>query len=331
MAVKGGDFYVNLGIKGSDKTKADLDSTDNSFKKLKETSLGTKAAILAAFYGLDKLAGAAGQYGLTLSNLSTITGASTKTLQEWAFAAAQAGTTAESFYSSFDKAQDQMFAVLKGGQPPEWFLMMIGMLQKGGFKLDVNSTIKNLQEHPEDLMILNQEFALLPGISAATKKGVLREEGWGDDLIADFMKGVFNFKNLNYAKQFESNDSQIKNLNDTAIAINNFNEAIKSLMNEIFGDTRLVIDLFKLLTKIPLSAKSLIGNPKKYFMNLNSDLAHAVRPQSSSRVVSVQNHTQVNIHGASAGDVRRLKQAVSDVNAMNNAILYNFVSLGKSS
>lgn len=113
------ELFVNIGIKGADKTVGALGDVKGKIGEITTSSLAAKAGILAVLYGLEQLAQGsmnAGQ-GLTLYNAAT--GMSIDKLQEWTHVARHAGMTAGEMEANITGLQDKMNAMQTAGTVPD--------------------------------------------------------------------------------------------------------------------------------------------------------------------------------------------------------------------
>lgn len=113
------ELFVNLGIKGAEKTVGALGSVKKGLSEISSTSLEAKAGILAAVYGFEQMMARSGAMGTTLTNFAAATGLSSKTLQEWQYAARQAGVSGEELMGSVKGVQNSMTQMLLGKGAPE--------------------------------------------------------------------------------------------------------------------------------------------------------------------------------------------------------------------
>jgi hypothetical protein len=108
MPTSAGEFFVNLGIKGSEKSLDALSSVKSSFKSLTSSSLEAKAAIVAAFYELGKATSASGDFGMSIENQSVLLGVAAKTIQAYDLAASDAMGTTIDFGATMGKLQNSL-------------------------------------------------------------------------------------------------------------------------------------------------------------------------------------------------------------------------------
>lgn len=119
-----GEFFINLGIKGADTAGKALGGVKSGLGDVKSMSLEAKAAIIGVVYGLEQLMSHSAQMGTDLTNFNALTGMSTKELQQWQYAARQAGVSGEEMTGSLKAVQNAMTNMLLGKGAPEGMAML---------------------------------------------------------------------------------------------------------------------------------------------------------------------------------------------------------------
>lgn len=119
MSISVGELFVNLGIKGAEKTVGSLGEVSKGLGEIKHMSLEAKAELLAVAYEFEHLMSKSGQTGTSLVNFQALTGLSAETLQRWQYAARQAGDSAEDFEGSLKGVQNSVSNILMGKGAPE--------------------------------------------------------------------------------------------------------------------------------------------------------------------------------------------------------------------
>jgi len=176
-------FFVELGIKGSDKTINAFKSVKNGLGEIKSMSFATKAAIAGALYGLERMMSQSAQLGTGLTNFTALTGLSAKNLQQWQYAARQAGVSSEEFTGNLKGVQSAMTNMLMGKGAPEGMGLLANRV---GFDparaRDTFYVMEQLQKFaqsgvPEDLANnVMKSFGLGEGTIAAMRRNVFRPE-----------------------------------------------------------------------------------------------------------------------------------------------------------
>lgn len=112
------DLFVNIGVKGADKTASALGNVKTSMGDVASTSLAAKAAIAGVLYGLERLMSESGHVGTGLTQFANLTGLSADRLQRWQYLALQSGESAEEMTSSIEGVQKAMTKMLLGQGAP---------------------------------------------------------------------------------------------------------------------------------------------------------------------------------------------------------------------
>lgn len=114
--MKAADLFINIGITGANTVGKTLGGIQGGLKDVASSSLAAKAAILAAFYGLEKLTGWATNKGMELYKFQIATGMSSMELQKWQHALRLAGVSAEETADYITGLQQSMVKLqLEGG------------------------------------------------------------------------------------------------------------------------------------------------------------------------------------------------------------------------
>ena len=212
---KAGDFYVNLGVKGDADTKRKLEDQTDAWDKVKSSSTSAKLAILAVLYGVERMVTTYGVAGQQMVNFSTLTGISTQTLQAYENQAMKVGAANGELTQTFDKLQQQMFAVMKGAKPPDWLLTVTGTLQNMGVKFtpeERNNTAQAWGSHPELMFQRMREFSQNKLLDQWKTFNILREMGYSDNMIAGMKQGFFDKGPLAQGANQAISEQNIKNL-----------------------------------------------------------------------------------------------------------------------
>lgn len=114
-----GDLYVNLGIKGSDKTVGQLADTKKGMGELASMSIEAKAAILATAYAFEQMIATSAKLAQTTVNASTILGLPPSTIDRYHQAGLEVGATNEDIIASFKSLQGISASLKVGGNLPQ--------------------------------------------------------------------------------------------------------------------------------------------------------------------------------------------------------------------
>lgn len=228
------ELFVNLGITGTEKTVGALSNVKKGMGDLSSTSLEAKAAIVGAMYALQRLMSNSAQMGTGLSNFNALTGLSTKSLQQWQYAARQAGVSSEELTGSVKSVQQSMTNMLLGKGAPEG----MGMLaNKVGFdEKRARDTFYVMQKL--------QEFA--KSQPADVGNNVLKSFGLSEGTIAAMRKNVFNPKTLAQAPVYS--EGQIGQLNKVDVAWKNLSAKIEMAMGKF--SSKHGLDIVKDISKL---------------------------------------------------------------------------------
>lgn len=208
------ELFVNLGIKGADKTVGTLGSIKKGMGELGSTSIETKAAILGAMYGLERMMAISGAAGTNLTNFTALTGKSAQDLQKWQFAARQAGVGADEMAGSVKSVQNSMANMLLGKGAPEG----IALLSKAVGGLDptkYRDTFYMLTQLQKGMQLMAPEMGNMVGKSFGLSEGT----------IAAMRRNMFTPEML--AKAPTYSDKEIGSLDKSNIAWSNLNNKIQ--------------------------------------------------------------------------------------------------------
>lgn len=208
------ELFVNLGIKGADKTLGALGSVKKTMGDLGSTSLETKAAILGAMYGLERMMALSGAAGTNLTNFTALTGKSGQELQRWQYAARQAGVGADELTGSVKAVQMSMANMLMGKGAPEGLALLSKAV--GGIKTsDYTKPFEMMKILQQGLQKMSPEMGILVGKSFGLSEGT----------IAAMKRNMFTPQML--AKAPTYSDKEVGSLDKSNIAWSNLNNKIQ--------------------------------------------------------------------------------------------------------
>lgn len=206
-----GSLFINLGVKGTDKTVGALTGVKKGLGEAKSMALETKVAIVAAIYALERLFSTSSQKGQSLENLSTLLGVSTKTLQQYEYAARQVGISNEAMDATFVGLQKSMTDVYTGKGLPEGLSQIQNLV--GGFsQADIEAYMKN----PEKLLLKLQEYAQKEQNVGLRNRNL--RSFVSDDIIAGFNRNAFTPEKLKAAPLYSAGETRQLAQNEAAIA-----------------------------------------------------------------------------------------------------------------
>jgi hypothetical protein len=208
-----GELNLNLGIKGAKKTVDEIDGVRKGLKDTAAMSLEAKAAIIGAVYALERMFSKSGQAGTNLTNFNALTDLSAKKLQQWQYAARQAGVSNEEFEGSLKGVQGAMTNMLLGKGAPE------------GLQILANKVGFDAKRARDTFYVMQklQEFA--KSAPADVGNAVIKSFGVGEGTIAALRRGAFNEKAFKKAPTYS--DNEIQALDKANIAWSNLGNKIE--------------------------------------------------------------------------------------------------------
>jgi hypothetical protein len=213
------ELFVNLGIKGSEKTVGALVGVKKGLGEVKSMSLEAKAGILAALYGLEQMMAKSGAAGTNLTNFAALTGLSTKSLQQWQYAARQAGVSSEEFTGSLKAVQNSMTNMLLGKGAPEG----MGILSRTvGF---------DPKKARDTFYVMQQLQKAAQALPKDVGNNVLKSFGLSEGTIAAMRRNAFNPATL--AKAPTYSDNEVKSLDKANIAWSNLSNKIEMAIGHL--------------------------------------------------------------------------------------------------
>lgn len=239
-----GELFINLGIKGADKTIGAISSTKKGMGELASTSIEAKAAILGALYGLERLMAHSGQLGTSLVNASTTLDMQKKTLQQYQYAARQAGASNEEMIGSFKSLQTAMAQVDLNKGMPEYLKLITTRLAAVGESVNIAD-----KDNIPKMMQYFSHYAQLKGVSAREKQLALGQF-FSPEIIAGMMRGNFNPAEL--VKAPTLSDATLEQNNKINIAWSNLHNKIEQAtakFNARHGK-QLIDDIDKVTTSV---------------------------------------------------------------------------------
>jgi len=149
-------------VQGSEKTEGAVKTVVDGFTQLKTEALEAKVAILAALYGIEKIATGAGQWGTDLQNFSTVTGISTTKVQLLGLEFMKTNASIHDVEDSLLGIQKKMEDLYHGKGVPPYLLNMVDTMNKLGYHFQRGKggtdTAKYYAEHPEDMLQFINDF-----------------------------------------------------------------------------------------------------------------------------------------------------------------------------
>ncbi len=213
------DLFVDLGVTGNEKSIGAIAGMRKGMGDLSSTSLEAKAAIIGAMYALQRMFAASGQTGTNLNQFSQLVDTSTKTLQQYQWAAQQVGVSNQEMAGTFLSMQDAMNKIILNEGAPK-LLAQVHQLTRDFGDFD----ILEYQKTPEKLIQRLQAYAM-----RETNTGIAREAlksfGVSDAVFAAMRQNAFRPEVLNRAPVYT--DSEIKSLSRADAAWKNLGTSIE--------------------------------------------------------------------------------------------------------
>ncbi len=214
-----GELFINLGIKGSEKTVGALSSIKKGLGEIGSTSLEVKAGLVGAMYALEQMFAASGRAGTSLTNFSAVMGVNAKTLQEYQYAARQAGVSNEETAATFKTLQSSMEKILLGEAPPKR-IFRVAELTGAISEADIRASAKA----PELFYQRLQQYAKKE-TNAALFNEVMGSFAIPEGTRAALRRQMFTPENLKRAPTYS--EPEIGNLNRANIAWQNLGNQIE--------------------------------------------------------------------------------------------------------
>lgn len=251
------ELFINLGVKGTDKTLGGIQSVQKGLKDTASTSLEAKAALVGAMYALERLFSASGKVGTDLTNFNATVGTSAKTLQQYQYAARQVGVSNEEVTGTFRSLQKSMTDTLLNGQAPKGMARLAQVL--GDVKKE---DIEEWSRKPELLFQKLQEYANKER-SLPLRNEVLRSFGLGDNMIAGMARNGFRPDVMQRAPTYS--DKEVASLDRANVAWSNLGNKIEMAfghLNAAHGG-QLVNDISKITDKVILLSEAFLKLAEK--------------------------------------------------------------------
>lgn len=260
-----GELFINLSVKGTEKTIGALTDTKKGLSNIGDASLEAKAGILAVAYTMERLFALSGQMGTGLTNFTAYTGQSAKALQQWQFAARQAGESSEELTGNLKSVQSAITKTLMGQGAPSGMAMVAKLT--GGISKE---QMRDMANNPFLMMQRLQEYALKEK-NVGLRNETLKSFGLSEGTISAMARNAFRPDVLARAPTY--GDKEIGALDRANIAWSNLGNKIQmafghfnskhgvQLVQDISKVTDQVIKLVEALTNLAEKIKvfSIIG------------------------------------------------------------------------
>lgn len=238
-------MFVSLGVKGSEKTLTAIGGVRQGLKETASTAWETKVALVGAMYALERLFATSGQTGTNLTNFNAMLGGSTQSLQQYQYAARQAGVANQEVEATF-KGLAAASTKLLLGQGDIAGAARVALVLKTNLNPELDAAANG---HPEALLQRLQQYA-------QSKENIglgniaLKSFGLTDNIIAAMRRNAFRPEVLKQAPTYGANE--IKSLDKSNIAWSNLGNKVEMAVghfNAVHGQT-LVKDLSKITDQV---------------------------------------------------------------------------------
>lgn len=246
------ELFVNLGIKGSEKTVGALTNVGKGLGEVKSMSLEAKAGIVAAMYALERLVATSGAAGTGLTNFNAFTGLSARQLQQWQYAARQAGVTGEEFAGSVKSVQTAMTNMMMGKGAPE------------GLGLLANKVGFDPKKARDTFYVLEQLQKFARTVPNDIGNSVMKSFGLSEGTIAAMRRNSFSPELMARAPIYS--DKEINSLNQANVAWSNLGNKIEMAIGHFNSKhgMQLVGDITKITNAVLKLTESLIKMGEKF-------------------------------------------------------------------
>lgn len=252
------ELFVNLGVKGADSAGKALSGVKSGLGDVKSMSLEAKAAIVAVVYGLERMMSQSAQMGTSLLNFNTLTGISAQSLQQWQYAARQAGVSGEELTGSLKAVQNSMTNMLLGKGAPEGMAMLAN---KVGF---------DPAKARDTLYVMGQLQKFAQTVPQDVGNNMLKSFGVSEGTIAAMRRNMFTEDNFKKAPTYS--DKEVGQLNKVDVAWSNLGNKIQMAMGHFTSKhgMELVTDLSKITTEVfkMLDAFTKLAEKLKFFQGI---------------------------------------------------------------
>lgn len=233
-----GELFVNIGVKGAEKSVGAIEGVRKGMKEVESTSLAAKAGILGVLYGLQQLMSKSADAGNGLKQFSDFTGLSNQKLQQWQYAARQFGVSSEEIVSSTKAVQNAMSNMLLGKGAPEGMAMLAN---KVGF---------DPKKARDTFYVMEQLQKFAQKVPADVGNNMMKSFGLSEGTILAMRKNAFNPAAM--AKAPTYNEGEINKLQKVDVAWANLGQKIQMAMGHLNAKhgLGLVGDIEKLVPSI---------------------------------------------------------------------------------
>lgn len=211
-----GELFVTLGIKGADQAGKAVEGVRKNLGEVKSMSLEAKAAIVGVVYGLERLMSSSAKSGTDLANFNALTGLSAKQLQQWQYAARQAGVSSEEFTGSIKGVQQSMTNMLLGKGAPE------------GFAMVANKVGLDPKRARDTFYVMEQLQKFAKTVPPDVANAMIKSFGVSEGTISAMRRNVFTPDMFKKAPMYS--DKEVNQLSKVDVAWSNLGNKIQMAM-----------------------------------------------------------------------------------------------------
>lgn len=232
------EFFIALGIKGAPQVGKAIKGVRDGLSETKSMSLEAKAAIAGVIYGLERLMSQSAKNGTELLNFNSLTDLSARKLQQWQYAARQAGVDSQELTSNVKAVQNAMTNMLLGKGAPEGMAMLAN---KVGF---------DPKRARDTFYVLEQLQKFAKTVPADVGNAMLKSFGLSENIISSMRRNAFRPDVLGAAPTYS--DKQINSLNKVDVAWSNLGNKIQMAFGQITArdGLRIVNEISKMTTEV---------------------------------------------------------------------------------
>lgn len=255
------ELFVNLGVKGADKSVTAIKDVRASLADVTSTSLATKAAMVGIFYELQQLTAQSNAFGASIQVFTNLTGLSGDKLQRWQYLMRQAHVSANETTQGIEALQRTMTNVVLNHGNPEGMTALGNTLGKNFDPSRIRDTMY--------MMDKLREYARTTKDVPDVANAILRSFIPNDNIIQALRTSEVDLNKINPKELYS--DSEIEQLGKMSVGWDNLGNHIEKAIGRLnvqFGPTMLedisqvtdsIIDLTAAFAKLTLQLHALEG------------------------------------------------------------------------
>ncbi len=202
------ELFINLGVKGSEKSLGGVLNLQKGLKDTASVSLETKAALVGVMYALERMFAQSSRAGNSLAQFGATMGGHTQELQRYQYVAKQIGSSNDELAATFQNLSSQATDVLLGKGAPET-IARVAQVTKAG----IGEMERELEKAANGDVVplftrLNKYFQTEGSVGYRNKTA--KDFGISRPIEAGMIRNKFNDKALASAPTYS--DKEISNL-----------------------------------------------------------------------------------------------------------------------